>query len=584
MDTGHNGREQTPSTRSWDAFASRRRFIAGAMALGLSAQAASSLAAYAQSPEASPSGNQVDFNALADDQVNGTFPLTNEKITLQVLIPSNLDVGSFEYDDNEFTRWYEDRTNVHIEWQIVPTDEEQTALNVRLVSGDYAEVLMSFDPTPAVQQLYGGLGIFLPLNDYIDQYAVEFKRVVEQYPLSTTVVTAADGNIYSLPFVNDCFHCAQDRKLFIYQPWLDALGLEMPTTTDAFFNVLKAFRDQDPNGNGEADELPLATCINSWNNQLDLTLMNAFVFNPGEPYLFLQEGQVTASYMTEGWRAGARYMAMLHAEGLIDPESFTQSAEQLQAKTSGDGPTRVGAAVGGSWGVFVAWDPNDPSGRWAEYRLAPALAGPDGVQISPYNPYLPYTSGNFIITDKCENPEIAFRWADGLYDLETTMRNVQGSLGNSWRWANEGEIGIDGQPAIWAGIPGDPVTEAKSEGWIQTGPSFRSSRVRFGEVVADPSLRATNLDVITEEVLTPYRQPAEWWLPPIFFSEDQVALVAEAQTTLVPFVQDALVRWITGQANVNDDWDAYLGQLEAMGVQPYLEAYQATWDTQQGNS
>lgn len=564
--------------------ASRRSFIAGAMAMGLSARGATALAAYAQTPLAGTAGDPVDYNALGDDQVNGAFPLTEEKITLQVLIPSNPHVGSFEYEDNEFTRWYEDRTNVHIEWQIMPDAEEPAALNVRLVSGDYADVLMSFNPTPAIQQLYGSLGIFLPLNDYNEQHAVEFRRVVEQYPLAASVVTAADGNIYSLPYVNDCLHCAQGHKLFIYGPWLDALGLEMPTTTEEFHAVLRAFKEQDPNGNGEADEWPLATCIDSWNSDLDLTLMNAFVFNPGEPYLFLQEGRVTASYMTEGWREGARYLATLFAEGLIDPESFTQSAQQLQAKTSGDGPTRVGAAVGGSWGVFVAWDLNDPSGRWADYRLAPALAGPEGVQISPYNPYLPYASGNFIITDTCENPEIAFRWADGLYDLETTMRNVQGSLGNSWRWANEGEIGLDGQQAIWAVIPGEPTTEPKSEGWIQTGPSFRSSRVRFGEALAEPSLRATNLDVITAEVLAPYRQPAEWWLPPMFFNEAQVSLVAEAEATLVPFVQDTLVRWITGRANVDDDWDAYLGQLEAMGVQPYLEAYQTTWEAQRGDT
>jgi putative aldouronate transport system substrate-binding protein len=561
---------------------SRRNFIAGAMAMGLSASAAATLATYAQTPEARPAGGQVDFNALGDDQVNGTFPLSEEKITLQVLIPSNADVGSFEYEENEFTRWYEDRTNVHVEWSIVPLDEAQTGLNVRLVSGDYAEVLMSFDPTPAIQQLYGGLGIFLPLNDYIDQYAVEFKRVVEQYPLALDVITATDGNIYSLPYVNDCFHCAQDRKLFIYQPWLDALGLEMPTTTEEFHNVLTAFKEQDPNGEG--NELPLATCINSWNNELDLTLMNSFVFNPGEPYLFNQEGTVTASYMTDGWREGARYMAQLFAEELIDPESFTQTAEQLIAKTGGDGPTRVGAAVGGSWGVFVNWEPNDPSQRWAEYKLAPAFAGPEGVQISAYNPYLPYAGGNFIITDKCENPEIAFRWADGLYDLETTMRNVQGTLDKSWRWANEGEIGTDGQQAIWAGIPGEPAEGPKSEGWIQTGPSFRSSRVRFGEVLANPDLRSTNLDVITEEVLAPYRQPAEWWLPPMFFSEDQVALVAEVESVLIPYVKESLAGWITGQSSVDDDWESYLAELQAMGVQSYLEAYQATFDAQQGGS
>ncbi len=565
--------------------ASRRGFVAGAMAMGLSATAATRLAAFAQDASpASPAGADVDFNALGDDQVNGVFPLSDEKVTLQVLIPSNADVGSFEYEDNEFTRWYEERTNVHVEWQVVPADEAQTGLNVRLVSGDYAEVLMSFNPPPAVQQLYGSLGVFLPLNDLIDQHAVEFKRVVEQYPLSLGVITAADGNIYSLPYVNDCFHCAQDRKLFIYQPWLDALGLETPTTTDAFLEVLRAFKEQDPNGNGEADEWPLATCINSWNNELDLTLMNSFVFNPGEPYLFNQDGTITASYRTDGWKEGVKYLAQLYAEGLIDPESFTQTADQLVAKTSGDGPTRVGVAVGGSWGVFVQWDPNDPSGRWAEYKLAAPFAGPDGTQISPYNPYLPYASGNFIITDKCNDPELAFKWADGLYDLETTMRNVQGSLGNSWRWATEGEEGIDGEQAIWAGIPGEPVDQPKSEGWIQTGPSFRSSRVRFGEKLADPSLRDTNLDVITEQVLSPYRQPAEWWLPPMFFTEDQVALVAEVQTTAVPFVKQQFASWVTGQGDVEAEWEDYLEQLDAMGFAAYLEAYQSTFDAQQSSS
>lgn len=566
--------------------ASRRRFITGATAFGLSAAAATRLADLAaqEATPAASTGGEVDFNDLGDDHVSGTFPLSEEKVTLSVLIPSNGDVGSFEYEDNEFTRWYEDLTNVHVEWQIVPADEAQTGLNVRLAGGDYPEVLMSFNPTPAVQQLYGQLGVFLPLNDLIDQHAVEFARVVEQYPLSLDVITARDGNIYSLPYVNDCFHCAQDRKLFIYQPWLDVLGLEMPTTTDEFRDMLIAFRDGDPNGNGEADEFPFSTCINSWNNELDLTLMNSFVFNPGEPYLFNQDGTVTAAYMTDGWREGAKWLADLYAEGLIDPESFTQTADQLIAKTSGDGPNRVGAAVGGSWGVFVDWQPNDPTQRWAEFVLAPPFAGPEGVQISPYNPYLPYASGNFIITDRANDPELAFRWADGLYDLETTMRNVQGSLGQSWRWADEGELGIDGEQAIWAVIPGEPTQGPLSEGWIQTGPSFRSSRVRFGEKLADPSLRDTNLDVITEQVLAPYRQPAEMRLPPMFFNEDQVTLVAEAQATLVPFVKEQLAAWITGQSPVDDTWDDFLGQLEAMGVGAYLEAYQSTFDAQQSAS
>ena len=44
---------------------------------------------------------------------------------------------------------------------------------------------------------------------------------------------------------------SMSQKMFIYEPWLDALGLEMPTTTEEFYKVLVAFRDMDPNGNGK---------------------------------------------------------------------------------------------------------------------------------------------------------------------------------------------------------------------------------------------------------------------------------------------------------------------------------------------
>ena len=559
--------------------ASRRNFIAGAMAMGLSATAATRLAAIAQTD-----GDQVDFNALGNDRVSGTFPLTEDTVTFHVLIPSNAAVDSFELTGNAFTRWYEERTNVHIEWEVVPAEDAQTELNVRLVSGAYPDVLMSFDPSPPLQQLYGSLGIFIPLNDSIDQHAVEFNRVVEQYPRLLDTITAADGAIYSLPHINDCIHCAQDRKLFIYQPWLDALGLEMPTTTEAFHTVLQAFKEQDPGANERAAVFPLATCIDGWNSELDLTLMNSFVFNPGEPYLFNQDSVVTASYLTEGWKQGTRYMAALFAEGLIDPDSFTQTTEQLIAKTSPDGPTRVGAAVGGSWEVFVEYDANDPAARWSEYTLAPALAGPEGVQISAWNPYWPFASGNFIVTENCANPEIAFRWADGLYDLETSMRSVYGPPGANWRWANEGETGIDGQPAIWARLPVEDDDEAVRVGWSETGPSFRSSRLRLGESLENLDLRATNLDLLTEEVLAPFRQPPQWWLPPMYFNQDQAAVVAKIQATLIPFVKESLVRWITGEGNIDDEWEVYLGELDAIGVQPYLDAHQSTFEAQRGSS
>lgn len=551
--------------------ASRRRFIAGAAAFGVSGSTLTSIVASAQTPEPS-SAADFDPLVLGEDTVNGDFPLSDETVELTVLTPSNIYVASFE--DNEFTRWYEEKTNVHITWQIVPAEEQDTALNLRMASGDYPDILMSFRPTLAVQELYGAQGTFIALNDFIDQHGVEFNRMVEQYPLTLRTITASDGNIYSLPYVNDCFHCAQDKKMWIYQPFLDALGMEMPQTTEEYLAYLRGCLEQDVNGNGEADELPLASGTGSWNDQLDLYFMNSFTFNPGEPYVFVDNGNVAVSYNQDGWREGTAYLAGIYAEGLMDPESFTQNNEQLVAKGNSETPI-VGSAPGGSWGVFVTWTADDPSGRWADFKLMPALEGPEGVRWSAYNPYLPYATGDFIITDKCQNPAVAFRWADGLYDLETTLRSVQGEPGVNWDWAQPGQIGSDGEQAIWDSIPteGDSA-EASSNAWVQTGPSYRSARVRFGEAVDDPDMLQYNLDTITQEVLEQYRQPAEMWIPPLSFTQDEAQVIAEAEATIVPFVQQRFAEWVTGNRNVDEDWESYLEELNGLGVEEYVATYQ----------
>jgi putative aldouronate transport system substrate-binding protein len=69
----------------------------------------------------------------------------------------------------------------------------------------------------------------------------------------------------------------------VYQPWLDALGLEEPETIDEFHEMLLAFKNDDPNGNGVADEIPLSAAMGRpyYNNDtaLDLYIMNAFTYD-----------------------------------------------------------------------------------------------------------------------------------------------------------------------------------------------------------------------------------------------------------------------------------------------------------------
>lgn len=75
------------------------------------------------------------------------------------------------------------------------------------------------------------------------------------------MVTNPDGHIYTLPGKKPLRPKGCDTP-FINKAWLDRLGLEIPTTVDEWYEVLKAFKEQDANGNGDPnDEIPLTAAL-----------------------------------------------------------------------------------------------------------------------------------------------------------------------------------------------------------------------------------------------------------------------------------------------------------------------------------
>lgn len=133
------------------------------------------LAGCAGSPN--PKGADPDQERAAE-QIEltepGTYPLVKEKTTLKVMVRGNPLVENFE--TNEFTKWYEEKTNVHIEWEIVPEQSMQEKLNLVLASEDYPDVILGLNISPAQQMIYGSQGAFLPLNDLIEKQGTQTKK------------------------------------------------------------------------------------------------------------------------------------------------------------------------------------------------------------------------------------------------------------------------------------------------------------------------------------------------------------------------------------------------------------------------
>ncbi|GAB6930241.1 extracellular solute-binding protein [Paenibacillus sp. JCM 10914] len=504
----------------------------------------------------------------------GQLPITDEKTTIRIMVPDNAVVEDFA--TNEFTKYLEEQTNIHIDWDVIPSSSAAEKLNLVLSSGDdLPDVIMGFGMSNSQQMIFGSQGIILPLNDLMEQYGFETKKMFEKLPIVKESITAPDGNIYSLPHTNECFHCTLPRRMWIYQPWLDELGLTMPTTTDEFYQVLKAFKENDPNGNGKADEIPLSGSPTGFYTGIDSFIMNAFIYNPGGDRVYLENDQVVVPYGKPEWREGLRYLNMLYKEKLLDPQSLTQDGDQLKRLGENPDTAILGSTAAMHMGVFSEF--YGASNRWLEYKTIPPLKGPNGVQVAPREAYHLVGSGEYLIMKSSKHSEAAFRLADYLYNEEVTLRSTIGRPGIEWTEAEADELGINGQPAKWKQVMDWGTVQ--NVNWGQTGPSLRTNELRLGEVAnSEKPLEVIMYDEAKNNY-EPYQQNLENVLPPLFFSNDQAIEIADLSKTINDYVEEMIARFTTGDANLDTEWDSYIDNLKKMNVDQYLSIYQEAYDS-----
>src|SRR5690625_1911271 len=334
-------------------------------------------------------GASEDYEPIVTEA--GEFPIVEEEVTLDVLVPSNSLVENFE--TNEFTKWYEEKTGVKVNWEVIPEEGAEEQLNLILTSGDYPDVIMNMPVTMSQMRVYGEKGVFLSLNDLIDDYGIETQRMFEEIPIIKDSITTPEGEIYSLPQVNECFHCTMPEKMWIYKPWLEKLDLDMPTTTDELHDVLKAFKEQDPNGNGKDDEIPLSGMKNSWREKVTGFLMTPFIYSD----LHEIDGEIIAPWDKPEWKEGLTYLHEMYEDGLIYEGSFTQDLEQFKKLGENANEVILGSAIAATPSSFVRQDKSD-EGRMQDYVAVPALEGPEGNKLVYSEPDPVTRPAEFIIT------------------------------------------------------------------------------------------------------------------------------------------------------------------------------------------
>ena len=269
------------------------------------------------------------------------LPIVNQPITYEIAASTQKNKN---FKELEFFQKLETDTNVIVNWNMSSDDGWNEKKSLLFASNTLPDAFYGQDILKDVDIIkYASQGMLIPLNDLIDEYAPNLKAILDANPQYRKQITAPDGNIYSLPTINELNPTTHD-KLFINKTWLDKLGLEMPTTWDELENVLEAFKTQDPNDNGKADEVPMNIRGLGFGLWSPLTLMNSegvvtsfMGGSASEQGYYVDNGKVKSYYTSDALKDVVSYLHGLMAKGLIPKDVLTRDASQYTSQTVSDG-------------------------------------------------------------------------------------------------------------------------------------------------------------------------------------------------------------------------------------------------------
>jgi putative aldouronate transport system substrate-binding protein len=272
-------------------------------------------------------------------------------------------------EDNRALQYIEDTLNLDITFSwIVPSDAYLDKLNLAITTGDIPDVMIV--DSLQLEQLTAADAIE-DLTPYIEQYAN--KDILENYAQTKGAALAAatlNGKIMGIPNVQP--QADAPIMVFIRQDWLDKLGLQGPKTVDDVEAIAKAFIEQDPDGNGEADTFGITGTMAPVQVPSNLHGFDAIFNSYGAfPTLFYRnaDGEVVYGSVQPEVKDALARLAQMYADGIIDPEFATKDTGKSNEIIAGG----KGGIMFGPW--WIPWWPlndsvtNDPNADWQPFLI-----------------------------------------------------------------------------------------------------------------------------------------------------------------------------------------------------------------------
>ncbi|MBE5041173.1 extracellular solute-binding protein [Ructibacterium gallinarum] len=399
---------------------------------------------------------------------------------------------------------------------------------------------------------YSGQGAFLPLEDLIDQYAPHIKQFLEENPYLKKELTSTDGHIYYLPRVE---RGDTAKGWYIRKDWLKKLNLEEPKTVDEFYAVMKAFKEQDPNGNGIADEVPY------FDREGNLkAIYNLFGIRDGFS-LDEETGKIVYGRCTPEFKEAVKTAAQWYAEGLIDQEIFTRGGNSREYM--------LGDNIGG-----ITHDWFTSTSLYNE-KLRDKIPEIDFSAMAP-----PADSNGEVWEDTSRANNSLFGWGISVQNehVEETMKYFDfwfteaGYILSNYGVEGEHYTMVDGVPTFtpeFLDSDKSMTVTFYEQGiglYIGSEQDFNAER----QWMTEDALESINLYLDNNYI----KQP----IPRLSFTEEEQKVISEKLTAVTSYIDEQEQKWIFGNESVDATFDAYLQKCSSLGMDEIVEIYNTAYE------
>lgn len=524
-------------------------------------------------------------NNATEDNVaeEGSTRISDEIITLTMAGVDN-NIGADWNNTISFAE-YEKRLGIKFDATTYTSEQWSSKLTLMLAADEMPDILAMYSSKMSRSDLvkYASEGYFLDFSQYLDVMP-NLKKIMEEYPEYAQAITMEDGSIYSFTTVNTRSDAALYQFVFMPQSWLDNVGLERPESLDELYTVLKAFKEQDANGNGDSnDEIPMGMAGKS-NYIAELNILWAFGINSKDYSYHLKEGDdgiVSLWDISENYKAFLKYMNQLYEEGLINQDAYVIAPSELDSLNK---EGKVGYS--GGWGNRCAGEYIDNEPGWympvgftsEDYNneksvVLDSRVGSAYCFVANAETKYPEEIAKFV--DYLLTDEGAISCSNGYEGLTFDMKEIEGvgTIDHTGYWEDKYEQQDDYRKTVATNGSGFAL-KLTGKGTIYELMSSLEDEKLFSEdvwaVTAANSLREEAVRM--DDLVVMDRFPA------LYYTDDEAKERSTLYTDITNYLNTAKAQFITGEMDIDTSWDAHIEKLNQMGLERLLEIEQAAYD------